>query len=208
MFKGEPVDVHGDRTVTLNPKLVNGPHHIPIYLAAASAPMITLAGEIADGVILSSFFGRHLNYAKRLLEEGVTKAGREKSSVKICNAAYLSVARNSDKAVDLARDICVKLIKGTKFPLLEMCGIDRELYEATLKATREGDFESTRKLMHSGIVDNLVVAGDPNECAKKCNDLFANGVELLLFNQPYGPDKQEALRLIRQYLETGSLMHP
>ena len=63
---------------------------VPIYIAALGPRMLRLAGEIADGVLLSWTPASYLEQAVKLVRDGAAEAGRDPSDVEI--SGYLRVA--------------------------------------------------------------------------------------------------------------------
>ena len=75
-FEGRTIRTRGFRLVSLPPAPV------PIYLAALMPPMLELAGEIADGVILNFM---PVEAVPRMLEHvrvGAARAGRDASAAR------------------------------------------------------------------------------------------------------------------------------
>ena len=67
---------------------------VPIYIAALGPRMLRLAGEIADGVLLSWAASSYLKEAIRQVREGAVSAGRDPDEVEI--AGYVRVAVTDD----------------------------------------------------------------------------------------------------------------
>ena len=84
MLAGERVTFEGRTIRTRGFRLVSPPPRpVPIYLAALMPPMLELAGEIADGVILNFM---PVEAVPRMLEHvrrGASRAGREASQLEI-----------------------------------------------------------------------------------------------------------------------------
>ena len=72
----------------------------PIYIAALGPRMLRLAGEIADGVLLSWTPASYLEQAIKLVRDGAAEAGRDPSDVEI--SGYLRVAVTGDLAAGRA----------------------------------------------------------------------------------------------------------
>ena len=67
---------------------------VPIYIAALGPRMLRLAGEMADGVLLSWTAASYLKEAIRQVREGATSAGRDPDEVEI--SGYVRVAVTDD----------------------------------------------------------------------------------------------------------------
>jgi F420-dependent oxidoreductase-like protein len=72
-------------------------HEIPTYLATLSPAMLRLTGEIADGWLGTSFVPEGAGTAYfAYLEEGLTRAGRSRDSLDICQGAEVAFASDED----------------------------------------------------------------------------------------------------------------
>ncbi len=96
LFDGETVEWEGARTAPLV-----GAHRVPVYLAADGPAMLRLAGEIADGVILTGcstldFLDRRLE----ILRAAAADAGRDPGAVDVWAMSYVSIRDTRDQAVE------------------------------------------------------------------------------------------------------------
>ncbi len=73
---------------------------LPIYIAALGPRMLQLAGEVADGVLLSWTASHYLEEAIQLVWDGATAVGRDPADVEI--AGYIRVAVTDDIAAGRA----------------------------------------------------------------------------------------------------------
>jgi 5,10-methylenetetrahydromethanopterin reductase len=197
VFRGETVEFRGSsgRVGRVNPSLIRGPYSIPVYLAAGSPGTLSLAGELADGVMASSFLGRHMDYVKERIREGAQRSARSLSKFKIANAIYLSVAEKSSEARRLIKESCIHLIERTPPSLLELW-MDPEKFWRIHDAIKREGAKFAEKHIDDEVIDASAIAGDPEECVEKCVKLMEAGVQLLIFNQPLGRDKRQAIKLI------------
>jgi alkanesulfonate monooxygenase SsuD/methylene tetrahydromethanopterin reductase-like flavin-dependent oxidoreductase (luciferase family) len=67
------------------------PQPTPIYLGALGPKMLRLAGEVADGVVLSWVTAERLEWARERLAEGAAKADRDPAAVRIATNVRVSV---------------------------------------------------------------------------------------------------------------------
>ncbi len=67
---------------------------VPIYIAALGPGMLRLAGEIADGVLLSWTASSYLKHAIKQVRDGAVSAGRDPDEVEI--SGYVRVAVTDD----------------------------------------------------------------------------------------------------------------
>ena len=106
IMKGENVNYDGSYVKCKNVKLGISPlrSKVPIYLAANQQRMLRLAGEVADGVLLTAgTTPEHVAYAYDRIAEGAKTAGRNKDDVKV--TGFVFVAVSEDKNFNGFRDI-------------------------------------------------------------------------------------------------------
>jgi len=100
---GQPLDYHGQyyklslMSPFFNPGPVQHPH-IPIYIAGVNTGLARLAGEAADGFLVHPF---HTSQYLRqelapAIQQGITKAGRSRSEVKVSVTAFAVTSSEED----------------------------------------------------------------------------------------------------------------
>jgi len=75
---------------------------LPVYIGANGPRMLEMAGEVADGVMLSSAFGAHpsmLKWRLAQIERGASKAGRDPSEIDVWARAMIYVADSMEEAL-------------------------------------------------------------------------------------------------------------
>jgi F420-dependent oxidoreductase-like protein len=79
-------------------------HEIPVYLATLSPAMLRLTGEIADGWLGTSFVpeGAAAAYFTHL-DEGLTRAGRSRDDLDVCQGAEVAFAADEDALKGMVR---------------------------------------------------------------------------------------------------------
>lgn len=94
-YQGKAITVDGASLGNAVPK-----EKLPIYIAALGPRMLQLAGEVADGVLLSWTAAHYLEEAIQLVRDGATAAGRDAANVEI--SGYIRVAVTDDIAAGRA----------------------------------------------------------------------------------------------------------
>jgi alkanesulfonate monooxygenase SsuD/methylene tetrahydromethanopterin reductase-like flavin-dependent oxidoreductase (luciferase family) len=88
-FKSRDLDYNGAQ-------LGGSPALTPIYLGALGPKMLRLAGEVADGVVLSWMTAPRIEWTRERIAEGAAKANRDPSEIKV--AANVRVSVDDDVA--------------------------------------------------------------------------------------------------------------
>jgi 5,10-methylenetetrahydromethanopterin reductase len=100
------------------------PRQTPIYIAGRGPRILSLAGEIGDGVILGGFASESgLRYALDRVSTGIARAQRSWESLDVVAWLYLSVSANADLARRAVRRIVMASIV-TSRPVLGEIGIN------------------------------------------------------------------------------------
>lgn len=76
---------------------------IPIYVAAGGPQALELAGELADGVIVTAASEPTVQLARHYLQRGAARAGRKLSDVKFVAIAWSYLTRPGDTQEDIIR---------------------------------------------------------------------------------------------------------
>ncbi|MBO0874269.1 MAG: LLM class flavin-dependent oxidoreductase [Pseudonocardia sp.] len=103
-FAGQKINYAGDRFHIPLPggegrpmRLATEPNpDIPIYLATLSPKMLELTGEIADGWLGTSFVPEAAAAYFEHLDAGLTRAGRTRRDLEICQGAEVAFAEDED----------------------------------------------------------------------------------------------------------------
>ena len=184
-------------------RLPFAPGLVPIWVAASQRRMCTLAGRVADGVILmgpasETFVGRQVGW----IEDGLREAGRTRGDVDIRLVVTTSAGDDRARALDDVRSWAsteARLIAG--FADLP-AGLEQHRAELD-RARAEYDYRqhlSTRAAHRFAVSDELTealaVVGTPDQCAARIGGLMAAGVDGCIFPL-LGGGRIERLRTLR-----------
>jgi probable F420-dependent oxidoreductase len=152
---------------------------MPIYLAALFPKMLQIAGELAEGVLLTY---PTLESGRRAAEHvaiGARRAGRRPEDIEIASLLPCQVAEDGAEARD-------RLRPGLAFYIGFFPRYNRLLAEAgfadavaTVKAAWDrGDKEGAAPLVPDALIDAVALAGTPAECRAKIERYRASGIAL------------------------------
>ncbi len=176
-FHGEFVHVTG-----IELDIVHGrrePRNVPIYIGATGPKMITLAGEIADGVLLNYLVSPAYNVAAMdHLEQGAKLSGRTIEQIDRPQLVVCSVDYDRKKALDGARKLVTQYL-GQQPHIMKASGVSSELLDEihqvlTWPATEE-QIERAMELVPDDVVQLITASGTPEEVRAKVREYVAAG---------------------------------
>ncbi len=184
-------------------RLPYAPGPVPVWLAASQRRMCTLAGRVADGVILmgpatEAFVSGQVGW----VEDGLREAGRPRQAIEVRLVATTSAREDRARALDDVRSWAsteARLIAGfAELPAgLEPFG------EEIRRARAEYDYAhhlSTRAGHRHAVSDELAAAlavvGTPEECARRIAGLLRAGLDGCIFPLP-GSGRRDRVRVLR-----------
>ena len=173
----------------------------PIFLGIKGDNALVVAGEIADGVLLSA--GSPVPYVHHVRERlaiGAKNVGRDPKEIKI--AAYLPTYIHEDHqtAVDAMRAQTAQYLglHGANALTLS-AGLKPEDTEPFREAFLRG--ETADLPVTDEMVDALVVAGDPSHCRRRIQEYRDAGVDMPIIFEAMGTcSPGQSLKMIEDYL--------
>lgn len=167
------------------------PRNVPIYIGATGPQMMTLTGEIADGVVLNYLVSPKYNEgAIAQLEEGAKKAGKSIDAIDRPQLVVCSVDHDRKKALDGARKLVTQYL-GQQPHIMKASGVSQDLLTEigkvlTWPATEE-QIEHAMQLVPDDVVQLITASGTPDEVKAKVREYVANGCTCPIL-YPLGPD--------------------
>ena len=200
LLDGETVDFNGDF------KLVNAQIHfpcrssIPIYLACSGPKMLSLAGEIADGVIAQcGLFPAAIDFARERIAEGARKAGRSPRDIDLWIMACGAIDETPKRGLDKCRTMAAWFAQTAKH-CCDLAGIDPALVTAIREAYQGGEFHQAKdaaRLVPDEMVELFTLGGTPDRIRTRVQELVTQGVEAINF-MPIGSERTRSLELFSE----------
>jgi 5,10-methylenetetrahydromethanopterin reductase len=160
--------------------------------------MITLAGNVADGIILDAAPLEYVPYALERLQIGAEARGRSLRDFRFCNLIPFSVSEDREIARNSVRPfVCIDLVSVSK-KTLELTGVRRTDVDYVLE--KWPDWNASAERVTEEMIDKFTLTGTKEECARKIRDYVDLGVNEFLLCAPMGPTLRGTLEAARDYL--------
>lgn len=153
-----------------------------LYMGVIGPKLLRLAGEIADGTVLSVLASaEYVRWAREQIATGMAAAGRS-GHHRVAAFMFFSVDADGRKAKEIVRGLMAFYLAAMPDnALTEVYGNRDELVEMVAR----GGAETVAREMPERWVEDLAVAGDPEECAEKIARLLGAGADsVVLFPLP------------------------
>ena len=198
MLAGERVAFEGKTVRTRGFRLVSPPPApVPIYVGALMPPMLELAGEVADGVVLNFM---PVDAVPRMLAHvraGAGRAGRDPAALEVV-ARFQTVVTDD---VRTARD-AIRQMMGPYFAtsvynrFIGWCGFAEEA-RAIDAAWRAKDRTGNVAAVTDEMIDRLVIIGPAEHCRARLAEFAAAGVTTPMIH-PFLFDETAIWRTLEQ----------
>ncbi len=193
MTEGEKVNYSGTFFKINNFKILHQPSrkHIPIFMAAVNKKMVSIASELADGILL---YLRPLEELKRIAND--LKHGTKRKALEIACSFICAV---SDKDPQEARNraattLAFYVAVGKYYSnFLAENGFSVEVQEI-IKEYRKSGQEAASRFVSDRMLDSLAICGSREDCRESLSRFLSTGITLpiLQFN-PVG-DSESSFR--------------
>jgi 5,10-methylenetetrahydromethanopterin reductase len=217
MWRGDPVTFKGQLVRTDNAQLKFAAQpDIPVLIAARGRRMLRLAGEIADIVHLASLFCNIEHQRDNLAHvfEGAQRAGRAAGEFEIDASITVSVSHSRAQARRLARRTAAQTIlwmagaetysrQRTDWTPPTQLNVPEDVIRAL--ATRWNMWtdpelpDELAAMISDDVLDQLTVAGEPDECVRQLRRLADNLPEVTGFRIKLPPP--QPVRAAEDYKE-------
>lgn len=183
----EPVHYEGRATSCRGFQLsVESPRQkVPIYMAAIGPQMLTAAGEVADGVMISPLVSEeYARFATDRIREGALKAGRDPADIDVAAPVVTVVDEDRAHALAAARAMVTYFAVVFYFTyLIEMSGFG-DLAARIRAVNKQDGFMAATRLVTDEMAKKLTVVGTPDDCRQRLAELRAEGVRTFILNAP------------------------
>lgn len=196
LWAGEALRRDGEAVILRGARLAfSPPASIPILLAAMGPKMLELAGEAADGIVLSAGLSHaFMKHSLEAVAAGARRAGQAAEAMEIVGFIITATSRSHAEAVEAARSTLAYLFR-SKFIAenLRFTGTRIDL-EALAEAASRRDWDTAKRYVTDEVVHAYAIAGTPEECRRRLRDYLDVGLTTpVLF--PVGDERNRHLVL-------------
>jgi 5,10-methylenetetrahydromethanopterin reductase len=208
LWTGERVTLDGEIIKFKAGKLDFDPQATPEMFIASRSPLIlSLGGEIGDGVLIGSFAtAPGVEYAKGFIEKGLRKAGRGWNDIKLSSWVYVTILDREDETIpeNIKRGMSHAFWSSRK-TMTEMVDkladdVTPEFRKFLHEAPHEWSPEvmaELRRLVPRGIFDSMSMCGTAGQIVARIRSLAAIGVQEVVM-WPFPKDGQDVEDLLIQ----------
>jgi 5,10-methylenetetrahydromethanopterin reductase len=155
---------------------------IPIFVASRSPLMLSVGGEVADGVIAEALFtSGGVQYVRERIQVGAEKAGRKWESVEHVCWQVLDVNDERDKAVEALKAWTAHIIGASNREFILRMGINEKVAEQIKSAYVDAGVTAAARYVGHDEVDSIAIAGDPGHCKKMVEQISSEGINTITF---------------------------
>jgi 5,10-methylenetetrahydromethanopterin reductase len=155
---------------------------LPIFVASRSPLMLSVGGEVADGVIAEALFTPGgVEYVRERIKLGADKAGREWESVEHICWQVLDVNDDRDKAVEALKAWAAHIIGASNRDFILRMGINENVAEQIKSAYVDAGVTAAARYVGHDEVDAIAIAGDPDHCRKMVTQISSEGINTITF---------------------------
>ena len=190
LLRGEELNFHGEYFQFEHIKLTFPPHKkIPIYMGVVGPKLLALSGEICDGSFLSvDASPQYVSWAREQISIGAARAGRNLNEHKVTTLVLFAIDSDGRKARERIRYITAWWMAAMGANALTTAyGIEDEVRDMIARSgpTVDDQAETIAREMPESWLHDLVIAGEPEECAQMIERFWDAGSDsVVLFPCP------------------------
>jgi len=167
--------------------------NIPIYFGARGPKLLELAGEIADGVIISGPRS-YIERATNIVRDGLK---RRKLAKNFTTVVWIPTVLIKDgKGMEMAREVVAVVVSDTPKRVLELCKIDEEKAQRVRDAVSKLGVKKASELVDEELIRDFSIFGDAREICEDFLSLERYGVGEVVFGPPYGLNWKDSIESV------------
>ena len=173
---------------------------LPIFIAGKGPLNIQLAGEIADGLIISSCVADStIRHTRSLIAKGASRANRDASEIALASRVNFAVSDDGNEARQAVKPMLAALLVSKKpdFAFIEQLGLSMspQLTDAVMRTSyghNRDEMQHVADLIPGEFVDCLAVAGTPDQVTESICRMQREGVsQFIAYPIPSGDQSRK-----------------
>ena len=205
VLRGEKVTFRGRvfRTEQVRLSFKSPQPEVPVYLGVLAAKNLAMGGQIADGVILSAMTSpAYARFAADHIRKGAEAAGRS-GGIKIAAFVLASISENETEAREAIKPLLAALVSlmgasQPDCPMFAAAKLDPD--EARRFASVYKTGELPLRLVTDAKIDTFAIAGSPDRCRDRLQQLLHAGVTHPIFFEIPGVPAEQTIQAVHRYL--------
>ncbi len=192
LWGGESITAETELTSINNFQLrLESPIKIPVFLGVRGPQMLRLAGEIADGVILSGPVD-YIKQAIKILNTAARKARRNPADIeRVVWLPTIPTFRGGTEK--LAKRVVAIVVADTPDPVIDLLDVDHDLIRNIKKSVLEGGPSKAAPLITREIMDMFAISGSCQEMIEGFSTLHHIGADEVVIGPPFIGEWRDAI---------------
>jgi 5,10-methylenetetrahydromethanopterin reductase len=167
---------------------------VPIFMGVRGPKLISLAAEVADGLILSG----PKQYVKEMVK--LVRERRSTTRLTVNDFSFVlwvpTIMLSDYKDLELAKRVVAVVAADTPDSLLEKAGTSKEEVEVIRTAMRRGGVKEAAETVSEKLVDEFCISGDAEQICEDFRSYSGLGVDEAVYGPPYGRDPRDAIKKV------------
>jgi 5,10-methylenetetrahydromethanopterin reductase len=167
--------------------------------------MLRLAGEIADGLIITTSESNLAAYVKFVIEtvkEAATSSGRDPASLEYLAFPVISLGDSVAEAEDKVRErVCSRVARDQPQTFMDHSDLAEEEIAEVKNLFRQGRLQEAERLVTEKMIRIFSIAGTTQTCSQRLLELAEAGVDrAILMLPPFGEVERDLSRIAKDVL--------
>ncbi|OKY77690.1 MAG: Coenzyme F420-dependent N5N10-methylene tetrahydromethanopterin reductase Mer [Candidatus Methanohalarchaeum thermophilum] len=164
---------------------------VPIYVGGQGPKMLSLGGEIGEGVLVNASHKKDLEFA-------IDKIGNKDTD--IAPHTCFSIAENRERARKKTKPVVSYVVSNIPEKVIEKHGLSKKRVNKISDCIKKGDTKKAINHVSSKMIDVFSISGTLDDCINKISNLNDLEIDHIVLGSPLGPNYKESLKLIEEGL--------
>jgi 5,10-methylenetetrahydromethanopterin reductase len=196
---GDPVAADGKVFKVSGVKLNLGPSNpIPLYVGAQGPKMLSLAGEVGDGVLIDASLPQDVKFSMKYVEDGLRRSPLVKAGFDFAAYTVTSIDDNAVEAEKAVRHVLAFIVSGSPSIILKRHGVSQEEASRIRELIMRERWVEALSSITPGMVEGFSICGTPDMVVERFAQLSKQGVDQIVVGSPIGPVVKKSIELVEK----------